>query len=94
MLKIGLAVFVILFNSFFSYCQKEPLRLIQLPAIAKDLITEKYKEWEYFNSPVPYYDSTGEHWKYADLIEGNLMMIIKERILQFLLDQNFQSMVI
>lgn len=72
-MKIYFIAVIILFNSFTIIAQKEFIRLISLPDNAKNLITQKYGEWDYFNSAIPYFDSTGKHtaWEYADIINGD-----------------------
>ena len=72
-MKIFLIITCIVFNSFTILAQKEFIRLITLPDNAKYLINQKYGKWDFFNSTIPYFDSTGKHtaWEYADIIRGD-----------------------
>lgn len=49
------------------------IRLLSLPWEAREVITKEFGNWEFFDSAIPYFDSTGTRraWEYADLIEGD-----------------------
>lgn len=56
-----------------SFPQKKHIRSINLPEAALKVLDDKFEGWDYFNSSIPYFDSTGVHvaWEYRDIIEGD-----------------------
>ena len=70
-------IYYILLIFIFSsnlFCQTKYIRLINLPWDATEVLNKEFVRWDYFNSPIPYFDSTGgpsKAWEYADLIKGD-----------------------
>lgn len=72
-LKSFLLITIILFGASTILPQKKYIRTISLPLKAIPLLNKEFGQWDYFKSPIPYFDSLGRHaaWEYADLIKGD-----------------------
>jgi len=68
---IYLITFLILTQTILS--NTTYIRKINLPWKAMKLLNEEFKRWDYFNSTIPHFDSSGVRnaWEYADVIKAD-----------------------
>lgn len=73
MKKFKYCLILVFFISSSIFSQKKYIRTIALPTEAEKLLNQEFQEWDYFNSPIPFSDSTEvcSAWLYADIIKGD-----------------------